>query len=282
MLLQDAPWAILRERAVHAEAMGFDSVWVADHLAEPYRPGSSWGEAWTLLGALATSTSRVTIGALASSQSLREPVLLARAAGTLRDISGGRAELAVGAGGAPLDHAMVGAVAWTAAERAERFSRFVPAVSALLKTGRRLADADDSPGFPLDPHGGIRLTVAALGPRSIELAARYGDAWNSYGVRTGARVTGRLTHAEALALFRARADRLARACADAGRDPGEVTRSYTWVDSYLDPVLVDLPACVEVARDYRAAGVDEFIVYWPSEASLEAELAKFALELARL
>lgn len=280
LLLQDVPWSLLRERAVRAEAMGFDAIWVADHLVEPYRPDVNWSEAWTLLGALAASTTRATLGALTSSLTLRNPTLLVQAAQTLRNISSDRAELALGAGGAPLDHQMTGTPMWTPSERAEHFAEFVPLVSNILRSGGLPAGTTTThfpvEGVRLPASGGVRLTVAALGPQSIVLAARYGDAWNSYGVPTGKRLTSRLTHEQALDLFRARKARFDRSCVAAGRDPASIATSYTWVESYVEPGLSNLNAGVAVARDFRAAGVSEFIIYWPKEASQEANLAEFA------
>lgn len=272
-LLQDVPWDVLRERALRADDMGFDSIWVADHLVEPYNPSAPWSEAWTLLGALAATTTRATLGALTSSQTLRNPTLLVQAVQTLRDISGGRAELALGAGGAPLDHSMTGTPAWTPQERADRFAEFVPLVSELLRTGASPEGAPDgSRHFPvegakLNAAGGVRLTIGALGPQSIGLAARYGDAWNSYSVKTGGRVTGMVAHEEAVGLFRARKKRFEQACEQAGRDPAAITKSYTWIESYMGAGLPELERCKAAVHDFAAEGVTEFVVYWPRDES---------------
>lgn len=280
-LLQDAPWDVLRERALRADEMGFDSIWVADHLVEPYNPTAPWSEAWTLLGALAATTRRATLGALTSSQTLRNPTLLVQAAQTLRDVSGGRAELAVGAGGAPLDHTMTGTAVWTPQQRAERFAEFVPLVATLLRTGASPeGTADRSQHFPvhaakLTASGGMRLTVGALGPRSIRLAAQHGDAWNSYSVQTGGRVTGMVGHDEAVALFRERKTRFERACEEAGRDPGSITKSYTWIESYMGAGLPELEQCKRVVGDFAEAGVGEFIVYWPRDETSGTSVAEF-------
>src|SRR5207253_3085938 len=85
------------------DLQGIDAIWLPDQLAP--RPGLRWLEAWTLLGALARETKRVRSGPLVSPLNLRNPAVLARAAVTLDELSGGRAELGVGAGGAPRDQA---------------------------------------------------------------------------------------------------------------------------------------------------------------------------------
>jgi alkanesulfonate monooxygenase SsuD/methylene tetrahydromethanopterin reductase-like flavin-dependent oxidoreductase (luciferase family) len=209
------------------------------------------------------------VGALTSSLTLRNPALLVLAAQTLHDISSGRAELALGAGGAPLDHELTGVPSWSPSERAERFAEFVPAVARMLR--------EPGPGA-----GGVRLTVGALGPRSIALAARHADAWNSYGVPTGKRLTTRLSHEEALALFRERAGRLERACVEAGRDPATVGKSYTWVESYTEPALLDVATCTGVARDFRDSGANEFVLYWPADESQAERLGDMVRVLHEL
>src|SRR6266702_1322956 len=98
-----------------AEAVGFDSIWVGDHLL--YRGGGRpdrgpW-EAWTLLSALAAATERVTLGPLVACTGFHPPAVIAKMAATIDEISGGRFVLGLGAGwneveynafGIPYDH----------------------------------------------------------------------------------------------------------------------------------------------------------------------------------
>ena len=97
-------WDTVRYWAMHAEALGFDSVWVADHLflsIEKYGgpPGEHGGyDPMVLLGALARATSRVRLGTLVLCAQLRPPAVLAKALATLDVISGGRVTVGLGAG----------------------------------------------------------------------------------------------------------------------------------------------------------------------------------------
>src|SRR4051794_37163740 len=121
-----------------AEAAGFDSVWTFDHLLsfEGDVPSGTW-EAWTLLTAIAARTSTVGLGVLVSCTGFREPIVTAKIAYTLQELSGGRLTLGLGAGwhepeytafGIPFDH------------KVDRFSEQLSIISGLLRLGR--ADVD--------------------------------------------------------------------------------------------------------------------------------------------
>src|SRR6476619_3699520 len=105
----------LRAIARTAEAVGFDSIWVGDHLLYRYADGSTRGpwEAWTTLAGLAEATERIALGPLVAATAFHAPAMLAKLAGTVDEISGGRLILGLGAGwnetefaafGFPFDH----------------------------------------------------------------------------------------------------------------------------------------------------------------------------------
>ena len=82
----------LRELAQAAEAGGFDSIWLFDHLLFRFNDEATTGiwECWTLLSALAEATNRVELGTLVLCSPFRNPALLAKMAHTLDEVSGGR------------------------------------------------------------------------------------------------------------------------------------------------------------------------------------------------
>ena len=187
MAVEDGPgrapgWPEMRAFAVHAEAIGLNSLWVYDHLLfrSPEEPDEGIHEAWTVLSALAASTSRIELGQLVMCMSFRNPGVLAKMAVTADAISGGRLLLGVGAGwhnpeylafGFPTDH------------RASRFEEALQIVVPLLRGERvsfdgRYHRASDAVLLPA-PERKIPILIAGHGPRMLRLAARHADAWNT-------------------------------------------------------------------------------------------------------
>src|ERR1043165_3879953 len=128
-------YTTIRAFAQRAEASGFDSIWVYDHLLFrfPEQPTGGIWECWTLLAALAEATERVDLGTIVLCVSFRNPAVLAKMADTLEEISGGRLILGLGAGwhqpefdafGIPFDH------------KAGRFEEALKIIVPLLKEGK--------------------------------------------------------------------------------------------------------------------------------------------------
>ncbi len=95
----EVPFPELVSMARTAEAVGFDSLWLGDHLLYELEVGDRgpW-EVWTSLAAIAASTSTIEIGPLVASTSFHAPAMLAKQATTVDAISGGRLILGLGAG----------------------------------------------------------------------------------------------------------------------------------------------------------------------------------------
>lgn len=282
-MLPNRPWPTLLDRARRAEAMGFGGVWVPDHFVNGLRPEDDWFEAWTLLGALATSTDRIRLGTLVSSITLRNPSVLARAATTLDHLSGGRIELGIGAAGSSSDHAMTGVPRRSGRERAERLEEAVAIVRGLLTDGRAEATGPHYPvdGAELRPspvqRPRVPITVGALSKRSIRLAARLGDAWNTQPMASGGRFGDVLTGEEELEVVRERMRLADVACEEVGRDPGSLRRSYLLLGTYRKgPGAPD--DFVRRAETLAGVGIGELIVYWPDVQEREADLERVAAE----
>jgi F420-dependent oxidoreductase-like protein len=91
-------WAEARDAAVEFDRLGYDSVWVCDHLYGVPLPTLPILEAWSLLAAVAAVTERVRLGTLVTPPFFRNPAVLAKQIATLDAISGGRAAPGFGAG----------------------------------------------------------------------------------------------------------------------------------------------------------------------------------------
>src|ERR1700675_2819057 len=112
---REVRWPEYVAMARAAEDVGFDSVWVGDHLLyrDDGRPERGPWEAWTLLAGLAAVTKRVRLGPLVACASFHQPAMLAKMASTVDEVSRGRLVLGLGAGwnqgefdafGVPFDH----------------------------------------------------------------------------------------------------------------------------------------------------------------------------------
>src|SRR4051794_15685822 len=107
--IQRTGWPELRAAVVHAEAAGFDDLWVDDHLLSDE---GDWPDAklegWSTLAAIAAVTSRSRIGLMVAANTFRNPGLTAKLATTLDHISGGRAILGIGGGWFGREHEAFG------------------------------------------------------------------------------------------------------------------------------------------------------------------------------
>ena len=257
--LQNRPWDELLESWRYLDSLGLESLWIADHLANPMRTQRPWFDGWTCLPALAAATERARVGALVSSMVLRNPATLAKAAITLDHISAGRAELALGAGGAPLDRELAG-------EPDSSLAEFVDRVVGVL------ADESLAPR-PVQPR--IPLTIGGQSDAALRLAARYADRWNTFGGRG-------LSPDDAVRRSRERNERLTALCTDQGRDPATLTRSIL----IGHPFVGETPwrsddAFGDLVERWSGAGFDELIVYYPPETGMpEGSVATGVFERA--
>lgn len=223
-------WADIRAMAEAAEAIGFDAVWVSDHVGfgDPDGEWSGAWESWTLLTALGAVTSRVRLGTYVSAVPYRNAALLAKMAETLDEVSGGRVILGLGAGWNEPEFAAYG-FPWE--RRFDRFEDALRIIASMLRTGRadhdgRVESARGALVAPRGPRpGGLPLMVGAAAPRMLRLAAELADEWNA-GMRTP----------EGLVPMLAALD---EALAAAGRDPSTIRRS---AEAMVEPGGAPAPA----------------------------------------
>lgn len=268
------PWPSLVAQWQELEALGFDSLWVADHfVVQSY-------EAWTALAGLASRTTRVRVGTLVTSTAFRNPAVLAKEALTLDHLSNGRLELGLGAGAAggqrppgaegqnrlaqlELDHSMTGLGRWGDAERVGRFREAVRIVDRLLRGETVTYDGTyyrtEAASLGAAPIQRPRppLTIAAYGPTMLKIAAAHADKC-VFGDRDA--TEGR----SPLDAVRERNARLDADCQAAGRDPRTLGRMLL---RYGRPGAENPWESVEAFSDlvgrYREAGIGEFVFTYP-------------------
>lgn len=242
-----------------AEEVGFDSVWVGDHLLyrDPVR--GPW-DAWTTLAWLAGITERVELGPLVACTAFHPPGPLARMAAATHELSGGRLVLGLGCGwnevefrafGLPFDHLV------------SRFEEAFTIVRGLLAGEHvtfhgRYHDVDDAVLLP-KPATSPKLMLGANAPRMLSIGLPHVDSWNTWFSRYGNTVEG----------FAAENAGIDAAAERAGRDPATLERSacvFVSVESAgvrnndedVEPVPADaLAAHLQALAD---AGADEAIL----------------------
>ena len=241
--LPHEPWAELVARWRSLDEQGWDAVYVADHLGNPYRPEQPWLDAWSCLGAMALVVERARIGPLVTSITFRNPAAVARAALTVDAASGGRLDLALGAGGSEYDHGLAEVEQWPPRKRADRLEAFARRVRDLL---------DDESLLPRPVGGRIPLVLGGQGDRLLRLAAELADGWNTYGGRGLSAQEGRERAAERMAFLDA-------ACRQTGRT---VRRSVLLGNRFVaEEPFASEDAFAEVARAWHGLGFDELVVY---------------------
>ena len=268
------PWADVLEVTRHAEATGWDGVYLMDHFMgnDPGTGVLPRGavEVPTLegtagLAALAAATQRVRLGNLVLGNTYRHPAVVANWAATVDHISAGRVVLGVGAGWQVNEHEQYGIDLPRPGELISRFEEACQVWHGLLRTDKatidgryyQLTDAICEPKPVQDP---LPLLIGGKGDRMLGIVARYADEWNMWGLAD--------TIAE-------RAEVLDAHCERIGRDPSEIARSAQALFLVTDdeakakefrsntarPAVAGLADDIaEAVTEWQAIGLDEVIV----------------------
>ncbi len=283
IILADQRWQDSARRWRLAEDYGFDHAWTYDHLGWRSLVDGPWFDAVPTLTAAAMVTSRMALGTLVASPNFRHPVTFARQLTALDDISGGRMVLGLGAGagGVSFDTRVLGEPPLSPRQRVDRFAEFAELLDVVLRTdhvtwtGRyyRAVDARNLPGCVQRPR--IPFVMAANGPRSIALAARFGDGWVTTGTPTD----------DLAAWWREVGDALRRledALAAIGRDPAAVPK-YLSLDAAGVYALSSVGYLTDAAGHAGDLGFTDVITHWPRPegpyAGHESVLAAAAADL---
>lgn len=270
-----APYETLEREWRWAEEIGFGGVWVPDTFT---LQGLADFETWTLLAAVARATHRVHVGSLVTVIMARHPALLARSILTVDHISGGRVRVGIGVGDTPEDADALGLPRWPPRERVDRLGEQLAILNHLLRgetISKRGTYYSVLAGKPVSPVQIPRppIIVAAEGPRALLLAARYADGWVTLAGQPPKEWAGGgggpSSRAQAVVATRERIERLTSAARDAGRDPHAIRKIALAYRQAVDP-LTSLDAFDEFVGAFAAAGIEEFVFYWPPVADLRA------------
>ena len=244
----------LAELGAAADAAGCEHISVMDHyfqLDRMFAAEDPMLEAYTTLGFLAASTERVKLHVLATGVTYRHPGLLAKIVSTLDVLSGGRAELAIGAAWYGREHRGLGI---PFPPIGERLARLEEAIQICLQmwsdddgpfTGRhyQLAETLCSPQPLSQPRP--RLIVCGGGEnKTLRIAALYADESNVI-----ARSPEEVAHKQEV---------LRRHCEQAGRDPAEVAISVLYTGDTL--ANGDVSRFIDEMQAYARLGVQTVIV----------------------
>jgi alkanesulfonate monooxygenase SsuD/methylene tetrahydromethanopterin reductase-like flavin-dependent oxidoreductase (luciferase family) len=217
---REVRWPELLDMVRAIEDLGFDSIWLGEHLLYRWadRPARGPWEAWTSMAAIAAVTQRVEFGPLVACTNFHNPALLAKQAATIDEISGGRLILGLGAGwnetefrayGFPYDH------------RIDRFEEAFTIIRTLLQDGAIDFDgtyyqARDCELLPRGPRpGGPPLMIGSKGPRMLAITLPHVHAWNVWFNDTGNAPAG-------VPPLRELVD---DACRAVGREPADIERT---------------------------------------------------------
>lgn len=248
-----------------ADELGFHAVWDYDHfygLTDPVLPTF---EGWTALAAMAARTRNARIGCLVGSVTYCNPAQLAKIAVTIDHISGGRLDFGLGAGWHEAEHRGYGIEFPNPGARVDMLDEALTVIRRLWTEetvshhGRffTLQDAIANPKPVQRP--GPPIVIGGSKPRMLRVIARHADEWNAPSVGVAGWGTANAA--------------LDEACAEVGRDPGQIRRSaqiflHPANPEQVDTELASLPA-------YAEAGCEHVVLafYQPPDHALLARCA---------
>ena len=209
-------WAEARDNSLEFEAMGYDSLWVCDHLYGPQSPQIPILEAWSLVAAVAAVTSRVEIGTLVTPAGMRNAAQLGKVIATIDNIAEGRIIPGLGAGWMPREFTDFGVPFLPTAQRLGQLRETVELLKRMwtepvVNYDGRFVKASNLVCEP-KPARVPPILIGGAGEKvTLKLAAQHADIWNNLAGHQAA-----LPH---------KVEVLHEHCQAVGRDPASIVVS---------------------------------------------------------
>lgn len=284
-------FATILDLCRHAEGLGYDGIWFADHFMPNAEDTSApWPECFTTLSALAVSVPRLRIGSLVAGNTYRHPAVLAKMAATIDHFSNGRFVLGLGAGWQENEHRQYGIPFFDLAERLARLDEACAVIKALYTQTRsdfdgRFYQLDGASLEPKPLQATLPLLVGGGGEKvTLKIAARWADEWNVWGTPE---------------TLRHKISVLEEHCAALGRDPDRIHKSaqallfmsedQAWLEQRrntpmsMATMIGTAAELRDIVAEYADAGVDELIIpdfTLGSGEAKKAAMATFITEVA--
>jgi len=257
----------MKTLAQHAEATGWDGIWLADHFLPDEDELIPVHECWITMAALARDVPRVRLGSLVTGNPYRHPAVLANMVATLDHLSGGRVVLGLGSGWQKNEHEAYGFEYGTAGYRLRKLEEACQVIKGLFNNHHFDFDGEfyqlkNAPMEPKPKQDNLPLMIGGGGEKvTLRIVAKYADEWNVWGdVDT-------LTH---------KMNVLDQHCEDVGRDPNEIERSAVALlfltddearikklkgtDMPMPAIIGNVNEVIDIVSAYRDAGVNELMV----------------------
>lgn len=249
------------DRALTAEAAGFEGIAFMDHLVPPLAADQDMWEAMAIAGWVLARTNTLIVGHLVLCDSMRHPAVLARQVTSLDHASGGRFELGIGWGSVPDEFEMFGVGSTEPRERVNRLAETLAILRALWAgevVDRRgehftLVGAQQRPL----PTRRIPITIGGTGTRTLALVREYADWWNvplhqieALANRRDEAGDARVSVQQMVALVPSEAER------------ADVTALVQRRYGGMKPIIGTVPELVDHFSALHAQGVDRFYVWF--------------------
>jgi len=268
----------LIETTKRLELLGYESVWLTDHLFDPYGAiMSHFPECWTTLTAIGCLTKRIRIGPLVLNNAFRNPAIVAKMSSTLDCICGGRLNLGIGTGWFPDEHQRYGLALRPPKARVQALSEAIQIILGMWTSSQfsfsgkfyHCTDAVNEPKPLQKPHP--PLCVGGKGDQMLKIAATYADIYNASG-------PGEIPTPQE---YKVLVDKLRVTCSKIGRNFSSITKTWggpacisrkenrsdqmakKWQVDQSRSLVGNIDACTSKMKEYEEAGVEGFIVLFP-------------------